>query len=110
MSCLSLSQANETGLTTRELCVIMCGMKSITVREAQHNLARVLRRVEEGEEIEVVRRKQPVARIVPARSPGDASGTVDWTDLQTRLNRIWKGRVARGRSTDSILDNLRGDR
>lgn len=85
-------------------------MKTVTVREAQHNLARVLRRVEQGEEIEVVRRKQPVARIVPVRSPADASGTIDWSDLPERLERIWKRRPATGASTDSILDDLRGDR
>ena len=84
-------------------------MKTITVREAQHNLASVLRRVEQGEEIEVVRRKQPVARIVPVRSVTDVAETVDWSDLPARLDRIWKGRMAPGRSTDEILDDLRGD-
>lgn len=85
-------------------------MKTISVREAQHNLASVLRRVEQGEEIEVVRRKQPVARIVPIRSTADAAGTIDWSDLPARLDHIWKGRTAAGRSTDDILDDLRGDR
>ncbi len=85
-------------------------MKTVTVREAQHNLAAVLRRVEAGEAIEVVRRKQPVARIVPARSPGEASGTVDWSDLPERLDRIWQGGAAGGTPTDEILDDLRGDR
>ncbi len=84
-------------------------MKTVTIREAQHNLAAVLRRVEQGEQIEVIRRKQPVARIVPVRPVGDASGKIDWSDLPDRLNRIWKGAAA-GRSTDSILDDLRGDR
>jgi len=84
-------------------------MKTVTIREAQQNLAKVLRQVEQGEEIQVVRRKQPVARIVPVRTPAEASGTVDWSDLSERLDRIWKGR-ALGRSTDRILDELRGER
>lgn len=97
-------------LDSFKLCVILCCMKIITVREAQHNLASVLRRVEQGEEIEVVRRKKPVARIVPVRSSETASGTIDWSDLPDRLGKIWKGGAAKGESTDAILDDLRGDR
>ena len=84
-------------------------MKTVTVREAQHNLAEVLRRVERGEEIEVVRRKQPVARIVPIQPPVTPK-KIDWSDLPQRLDRIWNGRPAEGRSTDRILDDLRGER
>jgi prevent-host-death family protein len=36
-------------------------MKSTTIRQAQHNLAKVLREVEAGEEVEIRRRNQPIA-------------------------------------------------
>lgn len=91
------------------VCVNVCYMKTITVREAQHNLASVLRQVEQGEEIEVVRRSRPVARIVPIRPVEQKAETVDWSDLDERLYRIWGGRNARGHTTDEILQDLRGD-
>ena len=90
----------------------MCGMKTgtVTTREAQHNLAQILRRVERGETIEVLRRKAVIAHIVPVRSEGMEPGKVDWSDLSGRLNKIWRGRIAPGRSTDETLDDLRGER
>jgi len=44
----------------------MCWGKSITVREVQHNLVKVPQRVEAAHTVEIVRRKQPVAWLVPA--------------------------------------------
>ncbi|MCC5805444.1 MAG: type II toxin-antitoxin system prevent-host-death family antitoxin [Opitutales bacterium] len=83
---------------------------TVTTREAQHNLAQVLRRVEQGERIEVLRRKKPIAHIVPIRPAGAEPGKVDWSDLPARLEKIWHGRMAPGHSTDEILDDLRGER
>ncbi len=40
-------------------------MKQVSVGEVQHNFSRILRDVDAGEEIPVVRRKQVVARIIP---------------------------------------------
>lgn len=40
-------------------------MKKVTVGEVQHNFGRILRDVDAGEEVQIVRRKQVVARIVP---------------------------------------------
>jgi antitoxin (DNA-binding transcriptional repressor) of toxin-antitoxin stability system len=49
------------------MCVKMHDMRSVSVREAQHHLARVLAWVEAGEEVQVMRRKHVVARIIPER-------------------------------------------
>ncbi|MGI5485384.1 type II toxin-antitoxin system Phd/YefM family antitoxin [Microtetraspora malaysiensis] len=40
-------------------------MTSIPARELRNNTAEVLRRVEAGEEIEVLRDNRPVAKIIP---------------------------------------------
>ena len=90
----------------------MCVMElsTVTTREAQHNLAQILRRVERGETIEVLRRKTVIAHIVPARPAGMEPGEVDWSDLPARVEKIWHGRMAPGQSTDEILDDLRGER
>ena len=90
--------------------VCVMGRTTVTTREAQHNLAQILRRVERGETIEVRRRKAVVAHIVPVRSEGIEPGKVDWSDLPERLNKIWHGRMAPGRSTTEILNDLRGER
>ena len=39
-------------------------MKTATIREAQHNFSALLRLVQRGEEVQVLSRKTPVARIV----------------------------------------------
>jgi len=83
---------------------------TVTTREAQHNLAQILRRVERGETIEVLRRKRVIAHIVPARPAGIEPGKVDWSDLPARLKKIWHGQMAPGQPTHEILDDLRGER
>ncbi|MBK1881217.1 type II toxin-antitoxin system prevent-host-death family antitoxin [Luteolibacter pohnpeiensis] len=40
-------------------------MKTATVREAQHHLAKLLAEVEKGEEIVLTRRGKPVGKLVP---------------------------------------------
>ncbi len=81
-------------------------MKSVTVREAQHNLAKVLKAVESGETVEIVRRNVPVARLSPVPQPGESP--VDWSDHSARLSAIWGTKQVTG--LDQILDDLRGDR
>ena len=83
---------------------------TVTTREAQHNLAQILRLVERGERVEVLRRKTPVAHIIPIRSAGAEPGKVDWSDIPARWEKIWDGCMAPGRSTDEILNDLRGER
>ena len=52
-------------------------MKTATVRTLRNDYAKLLRRVETGEEISISRRGKIVAKLVPARPP---STKVDWTD------------------------------
>lgn len=67
----------------------MCYMERIGVRELRQNASVYLRRVAEGETIEVTDRGQPVARLVPVRDEG--------------LDRlIAEGRA--GAASDDLLD------
>ncbi|HRG54444.1 MAG: type II toxin-antitoxin system prevent-host-death family antitoxin [Opitutaceae bacterium] len=50
-------------------------MQTTTVRALRNDYAKLLRRVETGEEISISRRGRVVARLVPAH-PG--AGRVDW--------------------------------
>ena len=89
-------------------CVILCCMKTVTIREAQHNLAGILRTVEAGETIQIVRRRRPVARLVPVLLPDDSEEPADWSGHDARMADVWKG--AQVEELDSVLDELRGRR
>lgn len=81
-------------------------MKSVTIREAQHNLAKILKTVENGETVEIVRRNVPVARLSPVASP--AKHPVEWKKHADRLSAIWGDKQVTG--LDQTLDDLRGER
>lgn len=87
----------------------MCVMITATIREAQHHFSALLRLVQRGEEIEVLSRKTPVARIVPSGLSGLQKASVDWSEHGTRLKKLWKGRKT-GVSTSKLLNDLRGER
>jgi len=78
------------------MCVIMSNMRQVSVREVQHNLARVLRLVEEGEELEITRRDAVVARIVPATSERGIAQRRPRPDFRARLAAIYGDRPLTG--------------
>ena len=84
----------------------MYNMKSFNVRHIQHRLAAVLSEVEGGEEIEIVRRGRPVARIVPLRS---VAQPCDWSHAAGRLREAYPEPVGGMAASDLIADG-RGDR
>ncbi len=52
-------------------------MKTATVREAQHHLAKLLAEVEKGEEIVLTRRGKQVGKLVPVKNEKQVQ-EVDW--------------------------------
>lgn len=48
----------------------------VNVHEAKTHLSRLLQRVEAGEEIDLARRGQVIATLVPARRPAPTFGTM----------------------------------
>ena len=91
-------------MTRRLMCVKMSNMKSASVREVQHQFSKVLSWVERGEEVEVYRRKQLVARLVPPVPVAIAS-----PDFVARARRVW-GRKPRGRTLSRLVSEARGTR
>lgn len=81
-------------------------MKSVTVREAQHNLAKILKVVEGGETVEIMRRKVSVARLSPA--PSVMAAPTNWDGHGERLIEIWG--TAQLEVIDNTLEDLRGTR
>jgi len=63
-------------------------MKTATVRTLRNDYAKLLRRVEAGEEIAISRRGRIVARLVPA---GPLPKKIDWaSSAASRLPRLGK--------------------
>ena len=81
-------------------------IKSLSVRHVQHHLAAVLADVEGGEEIEVVRRGRPVARIVPLQP---SSHACDWSDAERRLRSVYPTLIG-GAPASQIIADSRGER
>jgi prevent-host-death family protein len=80
--------------------------RTVSVRELQQNLKSVMARVERGQEIEVTRRRRPVARMTPVRARVTPQ---PWPDLEARTRSVFGDRVI----TPSVVDVLiegRGER
>jgi prevent-host-death family protein len=78
---------------------------SVSIRELQHNLKRVMARVERGEVVEVTRRNRPVARLAPVRPSRPAS---DWPDLEARTKAVFGDRIISPGGSDVVREE-RGD-
>src|SRR5213593_1540899 len=94
------------GLTSKKPCVTMLDMKTATIRQIQHHLSEVLRWVEDGQEVQIARRKRVIAKIVPAR---DDQQSVVWPDFIGRSTKIW-GKSIRGKSVSRIIIEDRKER
>lgn len=79
---------------------------SVSVRELQQNLKRVMARVERGETVEVTRRRRPVARLAPVKSTGP---TAPWPDLKARRRAVFGDRVIAPGGSDVVIEG-RDDR
>ena len=95
-------------MTACQLSYKMLDMQkvSISVRELQQNLKRVMARVERGEVIEVTRRRRPVARLAPMPSEAAAA---PWPDLEARSRAVFGGRLLAIGGTDAVSEG-RGER
>jgi len=63
---------------------------TVSVRELQQNLKRVMARVERGEIVEVTRRRRPVAQLAPANVSRPLSS---WPDLDARTRGVFGDRI-----------------
>jgi prevent-host-death family protein len=79
---------------------------SVSMRELQQNLKRVMARVERGEVVEITRRRRLVARLAPTTASGPLSG---WPDLEARTRAVFGRRRIEPGGAD-IVSEGRGDR
>ena len=80
--------------------------KTVSVRELQQNLKRVMTRVERGEIVEVTRRRKTVARLAPVRPTGPSA---PWPDLKARRRAVLGDRVIVPGGSDIVIEG-RDDR
>jgi prevent-host-death family protein len=80
-------------------------MKRVAIRELQQNIRRVMQLVEQGESVEVTRRRRPIARLTPIRQPRKPA---PWPDLNARARQVFGGRLVKPGAASLILDS-RGD-
>lgn len=78
-------------------------MKQVDTRGLQHHLGRYLDEVEQGETIEVRRRRKVIARIIPYVTD---EAVVPWPDLDERLNAVFPD----GPISETASDQLYNDR
>ena len=79
---------------------------TISIRELQQNLKRVIARVERGQVIEVTRRRRPVARLAPMRPAGPVA---PWPDLDARARAVFGTRIVTPGGSEVVRED-RGDR
>lgn len=83
-------------------------MRTVSTREAQHNFAKILHEVEKGASFQVMRRRVPVARLIPISEAGKEDVKVDWSGHGARMAGIWP--EGPREIVDAALDDLRGSR
>lgn len=67
----------------------MCHMKRATVRDLRYSFKEVEASLADGEEIEIVKRKKVIAKLVPVRP----NAPPPMPDFLGRMRRIWGDRI-----------------
>ena len=84
----------------------MSNMKTATIRDVQHNLSKILRWVEDGEEVVVTKHKRIVANIVPSTR---RNRELKWPDFAQRMKKISPQPID-GRPLSRIISEERDER
>jgi antitoxin (DNA-binding transcriptional repressor) of toxin-antitoxin stability system len=83
-------------------------MLRVKIAELENHLGRYLSVVRAGEELEVMDRNKPIARISPITSPGKDAGPGMTAEEKTRLEELVRQgliRPARGKIPQDVLRN-----
>ncbi len=82
----------------------MANMKTASVRQLQHNLKDVMNWVDYGEEVQITRRNQVIARMIPDRP---VSKAIKWPDFAKRVRSVFKGVLGKN-LTETLLEGRDG--
>jgi prevent-host-death family protein len=85
-------------------------MEAVLMRDVQHNLAAYLRRVEQGEVVEIRRRNRVVARLVSVERPAKRMAGRNWGELREWRRKTWGATPVAGTTVSEIVLESRGER
>ena len=85
----------------------MCHMKTASIREVRHDFSRVLEWVTSGEEVAITKRRETVARLLPAARK--KAPRVKMPDVTARLQKVFGRKVISDKTMKEILDDNRGN-
>jgi len=85
----------------------MCHMKTASIREVRHDFSRILEWVTSGEEVAITKRRETVARLLPATRKKVIR--VKMPDVTARLKKVFGQKVISNKAMKEILDDNRGN-
>ncbi len=80
-------------------------MKTATIRDIRHDFGRVLSWIEDGEQVDITKRRRVVARLIPVKPK---ARKLEWPDFQARLKKTFPNGV-KGKPISEIVDEGRGE-
>lgn len=84
----------------------MAKAATVSIRELQQNLKRVMQRVERGQVVDVTRRRRAVARLSPVA--GTDGPAAPWPDLTARARAVFGDRIVAPSGAEIVISG-RGD-
>jgi len=85
----------------------MLHVKTASIREVRHDFGRLLEWVANGEEVNITRRRETVARLLPAKR--GKSVRPKMPDVSARLRRTFGRKVISDQVMKKILNESRGN-
>lgn len=85
-------------------------MRTASIRELQHGMKGLLKKVQAGETVQVTRRGEVVAHIIPTPHKRNSAKPPQWPDFMARLEKIFPDGVPPGKLASEIVDEGRGER
>ncbi len=82
-------------------------MKTASIREVRHDFSRILEWVASGEEVAITKRREIVARLIPATP--QKSARLKMPDVGARLQKVFGRKVVSNKMMKQILDDNRGN-
>jgi len=84
----------------------MCHMRTASIREVRHDFGRILEWVTNGEEVAITKRRETVARLLPARRRKTKRAKIP--DVAARLHKVFGQKVITDEEMKRVLDDSRG--
>lgn len=82
-------------------------MKTASIRQVRHDFGRILEWVANGETVAITKRRETVARLLPATRARAARAKMP--DVAVRLKKVFGRKIISDEAMKEILDESRGN-